>query len=152
MRRTQRLIKAEGKTEQQLERPEVVLGSKRQTQGEKFCSCLFLVTSRGGPGNPYAICRRNIYQNNPPPVLPKCVYTKEYLSSLTPQILMKYIIAKRIRIDEELKNSLIRSILEFFERVEQRRAKRSEKEEKSIKEVEQILTPRKTVRTTERQT
>jgi hypothetical protein len=112
------------------EKKEVIVKSgKRENPDEKYCSCVFLVTSHGRPGNPYAICRKSIYERRgitPPPVALRCVYTREYLMSLKPVTLMTYILNKRIRIDDEFKEKLVDVVLNYFERTEARRKEREE--------------------------
>ena len=129
------------------EKKEVVVKSgKRENPDEKYCSCVFLVTSHGRPGNPYAMCRKSIYERRgitPPPVALQCVYTREYLMSLKPVTLMTYILNKRIIIDDEFKEKLVDFVLKYFERMEARRKEREEEMERERAARETIRKQRK---------
>lgn len=123
------------------------------TNDEKYCSCIFF-TNAGRPPRPVAYMMRNArmrrrrfnivsacksyaYRGDPnPPVSIRCVYTEDFLSSLSTLTLLFFIVKKRIKISEETKRMLVREILDYFRRVQEFIEKiRGEKEEEAEKEL-----------------
>jgi len=123
------------------------------TNDEKYCSCIFF-TNAGRPPRPVAYMMRNArmrrrrfnisaacksysYRGDPnPPVSVRCIYSEEFLNSLSTLTLIFFIIKKRIRISEETKRMLVKEILDYFRRVQEFIQKmRGENEEEVEKEL-----------------
>jgi hypothetical protein len=95
--------------------------SPRRTLNDKYCSCVFKVTSKdeqtGYSGVPQAICSASLYNRRglrgPGPV--RCSYTRSYLESLTTPQLYWYSVAKGlIRRGDKVSRSEILDRLELY--------------------------------------
>lgn len=116
------------------------------TEDEKYCSCVFFTNAGRPPRDVAAMkrkalrfrrsfnvvkaCKYSVFKNSNFPVSFRCIYTEDFLKSLSPLTLMYFIIKKKVKVSEETKNMIVKEIIDYFGRVqefiEKMRAEKSE--------------------------